>query len=155
MIEASNFNEVKQPRAYPGEPSPTAANATLPRQSKDEGLRYFETTNHYMFDRLPGDYNSRPPPPEQGDDKRFIGGYPGSKNPNVVGKGKVVSTTHLFHARKTLQRDSWNTETSVEPPRGSYGSRGELVRVPEEAGSLGTSSTIWADEYATLKRTAK
>lgn len=86
------------------------------------------------------------PPPEQGDDTRFRGGYPASCNP-VRPSEPMYSTSRAFFNKGQMKKDFFDDSERAPDFRGSYGSRGANVRVPEESGSR-ASLSVFADEYS-------
>ncbi|GMH40734.1 hypothetical protein BSKO_08638 [Bryopsis sp. KO-2023] len=96
---------------------------TLPRHKKDEFGAHFDTTNGDMYiiaPKLAKESNPLMYPPV--DRSRFMQG--------------------------SLRRDLLDHQrTGREIPRGKCGTRGELVRHPEESGNVYGNST-WVDEFA-------
>ena len=78
MVSANNFHEIHTVRT-------TAApekgfGATIPAHPATEFAVYKETTYKTFHEDQPAAYKLKQPPPEQGDDERFRGGYPASCN---------------------------------------------------------------------------
>eukprot|EP00239_Pterosperma_sp_CCMP1384_P011201 CAMPEP_0197860874 /NCGR_PEP_ID=MMETSP1438-20131217/36540_1 /TAXON_ID=1461541 /ORGANISM="Pterosperma sp., Strain CCMP1384" /LENGTH=272 /DNA_ID=CAMNT_0043477879 /DNA_START=62 /DNA_END=880 /DNA_ORIENTATION=+ len=147
LVHETNFyKEVHTSRNHEAKPA-NGFGGVLPSHPPSHKQTYFETTNQAMYDRIPKEVKAKPPPPEQGNDSRYLGGYAASHNPNNTGKGQVYSDSRSFYYTRQLPRDSLDTFVAEEPPRGRAGARGHLVRVPDESGSKKGTHT-WADEYA-------
>jgi len=147
IIQQGNYyEEIHTSRLHPTLPS-SGFGGVLPSHPRTHSETYFETTNQHFYDKKVEQHKAKPPATEQGDDVRFVGGYPASHNPNAMTKGHVYSDSKGFFYTRSLPRDSLDAAEREEPPRGKLGSRGELIKKPQESGSkLGTST--WADEYA-------
>jgi len=147
MVAQKNYyNEVHTDRTHPTLPQ-SGFGSVLPKHPPNYGESYFETTTGHFFQKKVAEGKAKPPPPEQGDDKRWVGGYPASHNPNAADRGEVYSNAKTFNHTPQFPQDTLDTCVNTEPPRGKVGSRGHLVRTPLEAGSK-YGSHVWADEYA-------
>ena len=144
MLAGGNFHEIHVNRnsSLPAK----GYNATLPSHPDTEFATYRETTYGKFFESDPADAKANGAPiPEQGDDTRFRGGYPANCNP-VRPNEPMYSTSRAFFNKGQMKKDFF--DTSKRPDfRGSYGSRGANVRVPEESGSRSVV-TVHADMYS-------
>ena len=81
MMSGVNFHEIHTKRDSRA-PTSGTYNSTLPAHPPTEFATYRETTYGKFFEADPADSKAnQAPPPEQGDDTRFRGGYPASCNP--------------------------------------------------------------------------
>ena len=145
MMTGVNFHEIHTKRDSSA-PTMGSYNATLPAHPPTEFATYRETTYGKFYESDPDvAKETQAPPPEQGDDTRFRGGYPASCNP-VRPNEPMYSTSRAFFNKGQMKKDFF--DDSKRPDfRGSYGSRGANVRAPEESGSRDAVS-VYADEYA-------
>lgn len=147
VLEKNYYQVIHTDRTHKTLPV-TGFGGILPSHPPGFGDSNFETTNdHFYAHKAAAHRLYTPVPPEQGDDKRWVGGYPASKNPNAPDRGEVYSTSKSFNHAQHLPQDTLDTFMVAEPPRGKMGSRGHLVRKCEESGSK-YGSHVWADEYA-------
>lgn len=142
MVSGDNFHEIHTVRT-------TAApekgfGSTLPHHPSTEFEVHRQTTYKAKLEEEPAAWKLMPPPPEQGDDMRFRGGYPANCNPSKPDV-PVYGTTTAFR-KKGLDLDL-DKEKRPENMRGSYGTRGPNVRTPNESGSRSAVS-VFADEYS-------
>ena len=122
----------------------------LPKHSESKDARYFQTTSDTFYNALPSDTKAKwavNPPPEKGDDERFIGSYPAKLNPNAPELGPFYGNSRHFFRDSKWEKDSFDPTKREDLPRGKCGARGELTRHPGESGSLAVGS-VWADEYS-------
>lgn len=145
MMSGVNFHEIHTGRDSSA-PTTGLYNATLPSHPPTEFATYRETTYGKFFEADPTESRvNGAPPPEQGDDTRFRGGYPASCNP-VRPEEPMYSRSRAFFNKGQIKKDFF--DDSKRPDfRGSYGSRGANVRVPEESGSRAAVS-VFVDEYS-------
>uniref|UniRef100_A0A7S0WX89 Uncharacterized protein n=1 Tax=Pyramimonas obovata TaxID=1411642 RepID=A0A7S0WX89_9CHLO len=147
MISQKNYYaEMRMDRTHPTLPQ-TGFGSVLPAHPPNYGESHFETTTGHFFQKKVAEDKCKPAPPEQGDDKRWVGGYPASHNPNAADRGEVYSHAKTFYHTPQLPSDTLDTFVNTEPPRGKVGSRGHLVRSAVDAGSK-YGSHVWADEQA-------
>ena len=125
----------------------------LPRHPPTKDAKYLETTNGMMYGKNPEQVRKNwqsNPPPERGNDERFIGGFAAKCNPNDHSKRPFYGDSRYFFRNSRIEKDSYDTHMFTAQPRGKCGARGELVRLPDESGST-MGATVWADEYGTGK----
>uniref|UniRef100_A0A7S0T3N1 Uncharacterized protein n=1 Tax=Mantoniella antarctica TaxID=81844 RepID=A0A7S0T3N1_9CHLO len=146
MMSGANFHEIHVERNRGSVPA-AGFGATLPAHGPAEFATHRETTYRKFFDADPATARAhQAPPPEQGDDTRFRGGYPANCNP-VRPEEPMFSTSRAFFNKGQMKKDFLDDSRRPQDHRGSYGSRGASVRVPEESGSR-PAMNVFADEYS-------
>jgi hypothetical protein len=123
--------------------------ATLPTHRPEHFATYRETTYARHFVEDPRAARAKPPPPEQSDDARFVGGYPACVNA-ARPDARLHSSSRAFFNKGQMRKDFTDPTVTVDF-RGKSGARGLSTRTPVEAGASENDCT-WADLYASSRR---
>ena len=96
--------------------------ATLPTHRPEHFATYRETTYARHFVEDPRAARAEPPPPEQSDDARFVGGYPACVNA-ARPDARLHSSSRAFFNKGQMRKDFTDPTVTVDF-RGKSGARG-------------------------------